>query len=161
MCRSDRFCSIAYTASLNSKQTCKHGAVITKNSKIMCTGYNEGMRTKLLNNIRSCIHAEMDVANKLIKILKKKYGNKYRKHTHKYIIWVVRNTKFSKQSPNIKYYESKPCFYCVKDLLAEGFDKIRYSIEDGTIIFDRLKDIEQTKLHKSGLQVEIEQHLFT
>ena len=29
----------------------------TKNGKVICEGHNDGMRTKVLNNYRSCAHA--------------------------------------------------------------------------------------------------------
>jgi deoxycytidylate deaminase len=158
MCRKYRFTNIAFSAAHGSTQRYKHGAVITKNSKIICIGHNKGMRTKCLNHIRSCVHAEMDVANKLINILKKKYGNKYRSRTSKYVIWVVRKT-IHVSDKNNKLYESKPCYYCVKDLLEEGFDKIGYSDINGDIVLERLKNINLDKSHKSILQLEVEDYI--
>ena len=161
MCRKDRFSNIAFSAALKSTQRYKHGAVITKNGKIICIGHNKGMRTKCLNHIRSCVHAEIDVANKLINMLKKKYGNKYRKYTSKYIIWVVRKTIHvsAGSNKNNNLYESKPCYYCVKDLLEEGFDKIGYSDKTGYIVVERLKNINLASSHKSDLQLEVATYL--
>ena len=159
MCRKNRFSNIALSAALNSTQRYKHGAVITKNGKVICLGHNKGMRTKCLNNIRSCVHAEIDAANKLVLILKRKYGKKYRNYTSKYILWVVRKSMYNSDSKeNLKLYDSKPCFYCVKDLLAEGFDKIGYSNSNGEMVVERLKNIQLDKLHKSDLQIQVEDH---
>ena len=80
MCRFTKFKCLAYEVSETSKQKFKHGCIITKNSKVITYGVNQGMRTKCLNNIRSCVHAEIDAANKLIKILRKKHGKNYKKH---------------------------------------------------------------------------------
>ena len=54
-------------------------------------------------------------------------------------------------------YDSKPCYYCTKDLIKEGFDKIGYSDEDGNMVIQRLKDIDTTTLHKSVLQLKTEE----
>jgi deoxycytidylate deaminase len=157
MCRKDRFSNIAFSAAHKSVQRYKHGAIATKNGKVICEGHNDGMRTKVLNNYRSCAHAEMVVAVKIIKMLKKKYGKNYKNYTSKYTIWVVRKSMHNSNEKNLKMYESKPCYYCTKDLLKEGFDKIGYSNEDGEIVIDRLKDIDTSKLHKSVLQLQTEE----
>ena len=154
MCRRQRFSNIAYNASLKSDQKFRHGAVITKNSKIICVGHNQGKRTKCLNNIRSCVHAEMDAAHKLVKMLKKKHGNKFRDYTSKYTLWVVRIPK--KTSNSFDYVDSKPCFYCIKDLVSLGFNKIGYSDSNGDIIMDTLANISEHPMHKSNIQIRIE-----
>mgnify|MGYP001431677199 CR=1 FL=1 len=88
MCRKDRFSNIAFSAAHKSVQRYKHGAIATKNGKVICEGHNDGMRTKVLNNYRSCAHAEMVVAEKIIKMLKtnqllhhkKKILNKFQRY---------------------------------------------------------------------------------
>lgn len=58
---------IAYNQAKYSPCNYKLGAVITKGrSKIICSGYNTNMRTKYLNEVTCCQHAEMAVATKFI-----------------------------------------------------------------------------------------------
>ena len=110
MSRDLRIMAVASTEALKSTQNYKHGAVITgKGGKVLCSGYNKGNRSKVLDNIFTCVHAEMDVINKFINgTLKPKYGSNFLKHTKKYNIWVVR----LRNTDEIKYTMSKPCFYC-------------------------------------------------
>ena len=76
------------------------------------------------NKIRTCIHAEIDAAHKLIKILKKKHGRNYSRQLKKHTIWVVRCPNYKHEE--IEFVESKPCYYCTKDLIEMGFEKIAY-----------------------------------
>ena len=159
MCRKMRFSNVAFEAALNSKQTYKHGAVVTKGSKIICVGHNEGRRTKSLGEIRSCMHAEIMAANYLINvILKKKYGKNYKNHTKKYIVWVVRKTSHisPKAENNKKVYESQPCYYCLNTLEKHGFTRVGHSDKNGNMVLKKIKDFDKEKLHKSDLQIEIE-----
>jgi deoxycytidylate deaminase len=151
-----KFKTMAYEVCEFSKQKFKHGCIITKNSKVITYGVNQGMRTKCLNNIRSCVHAEIDAANKLIKILRKKHGKNYKTHISKYTLWVVRipNSKHN----NVKVIESKPCYYCTRDLYNLGFEKIAYSTNNNSIVYDKLSNLIKSKLHKSNLQKRIEQY---
>lgn len=51
----------------NSPCTYKLGSAITKGRrKIMCRGYNDNMRTRYLDKITCCQHAEMAVATQFI-----------------------------------------------------------------------------------------------
>ena len=156
MCRRQRFSNIAYNASLKSDQKFRHGAVITKNSKIICVGHNQGSRTKCLNNIRSCVHAEMYAANKLVKMLKKKHGAKFKQYTSKYTMWVVRIP--TKTGNTFDFVDSKPCFYCVKDMIYLGFNKVGYSDSKGDIIIDTLTNISEQPMHKSNIQIRFENY---
>ena len=140
MCRKDRFASIAYSEALNSDMDFKHGAIITKGSKVIVKGSNCGKRTKVLGQIHGCVHAEIDVANKLINgILRSKKSNRNLK---KYIIWVVRAPNDKKSQNQMKFRNSKPCKYCSKKLIELGFTKIGYSDDKGKIIIDFIKNIE-------------------
>ena len=156
MCRICKFKTLAYEVCEFSKQKFKHGCIITKNSKVITHGVNQGMRTKCMKNIRSCVHAEIDAANKLIKILKKKHGKNYKSHINKYTLWVVRIP--NKENNNVEVIESKPCYYCTRDLYNLGFEKISYSTNDNTIVNDRLSNLIKTNLHKSALQKKVEKH---
>ena len=108
------------------------------------------MRTKCLNNIRSCVHAEIDAANKLIKILKKKHGKNYKNYVSKYTLWVVRIPNF--KHTDVKVIESKQRYFCTRDLYRLGFEKIAYSTNKNTIVYDRLSKLIDSDLHKSNLQ---------
>lgn len=58
-----------------NKSNCIHklGAVITKGkNKIICRGFNDNRRTKFLNSIQCCQHAEMSVATKFINSIVRK-----------------------------------------------------------------------------------------
>ena len=156
MCRVCKFKTRAYEICEFSKQKFKHGCVITKNSKVITYGVNQGMRTKCLNNIRSCVHAEIDAANKLIKILKKKHGKNYKNYVSKYTLWVVRMPNF--EHSDVKVIESKPCYFCTRDLYRLGFEKIAYSTNKNTIVYDRLSKLIDSDLHKSNLQKIIEKY---
>lgn len=59
--------SLAINEALKSKCIHKLGAVITKGkNKIICSGYNNKMRTSYLNEITCCQHAEMSACNVFI-----------------------------------------------------------------------------------------------
>ena len=156
MCRTSKFSSSAYNISEFSQQKFKHGCVITKNSKIITYGINQGLRTKINNKIRTCIHAEIDAAHKLIKMLKKKHGNNYSRQLKKYTIWVVRSPNYEHEE--IKLAESKPCYYCTKDLIEMGFEKVAYSNSNNEIVHEKLKNLENDNFHKSNLQKKIEKY---
>jgi len=159
MCRKARFSNIAFEAALNSKQKYKHGAVVTKGSKIICVGHNEGMRTKTMGEVRSCMHAEIMAANYLVNvILKKKYGKKFREHTKKYTVWVIRKTchMSARAQNNTNVYESQPCYYCLNTLEKLGFTKVGFSNENGDMILKKIKDFDKENLHKSALQLSLE-----
>ena len=152
MSRDLKIMSAASTEALKSTQNYKHGAVITgKGGKVLCAGYNKGNRSKVLNSIFTCVHAEMDVINKFINgTLRPKYGRNFLKHTKKYNIWVVRlqNTK------DIKYTMSKPCFYCSSLLKKYGFKKVYYTLDEHTIQCTKISELDSN--HKSNYQRSIE-----
>lgn len=156
MCRLSKLKTLAYNISELSDQKFKHGCIITKNGKFITYGVNQGMRTKCLNNIRSCVHAEMDAANKLIKILRRKHGKNYKSFINKYNLCVVRIPNYKHNG--IKVLDSKPCFYCTNDLYKLGFEKIAYSNNNNEIVYDKLSDLIKENLHKSNLQKRIEKY---
>ena len=90
--RQEKIASICFEQAQHSKITIKHGAVITNGSKIICKGHNLFNRTKILDQIHSCTHAEMDVANQLVQMLKRKIkrGVTLQQLIKKYKIWVIR-----------------------------------------------------------------------
>ena len=59
--------TIINNEALKSNCIQKLGAVITKGrNKVICSGYNDNMRTSFLDIISPCQHAEMNVVNKFI-----------------------------------------------------------------------------------------------
>ena len=77
MCRKTKFASLAYTQALQSDMNFKHGAIITKGSKVMASAMNHN-RTQILGQTHSSVHAEIAVASKLInQFIRKKTQNKY------------------------------------------------------------------------------------
>lgn len=159
MSREDKIMNIAIEQALMSTQTFRHGAVITgKGGKIFCKGYNKGNRTKILNNIFTCTHAEMDVINKLINgILYPKYGKNYKKHCKKYSIWVARINNSTSSPNSIKKTDSKPCFYCGKLIKELRFNKVYYSTLNDQIICCKIEHLECS--HKSNCQQKAEHNL--
>jgi tRNA(Arg) A34 adenosine deaminase TadA len=178
MSRDAKIINLAAEEALKSTQTFRHGAVITKgSSKVVCLGYNKGNRTKVLNNIFTCMHAEMDALNKLVNcILKPKYGRDFKKHCKKYSIWVTRlarngtdhlkekrsrknmnhfahpskNTKYNTKS--LKTSDSKPCFFCCKLLKEYGIKRVFYTNCDNKIEHCNISDLIST--HKSDCQLK-------
>lgn len=150
MCRQAKTMFAASQEALKSKQTFRHGAVITgKGGKIVVAGYNKGNRTKVLNHVFTCVHAEMDAMHKLINcVLIPKYGKDYKKHIKKYSIWVVR----LENSEEIKYTYSKPCFYCSQLMKQYGFSNVYYSIDDDKIIKEKVTLLSSN--HKSNCQIK-------
>ena len=82
MCRKTKFGEIAYQHALNSTMNFRHGAIITKGSKIIVSAHNHN-RSTILGQIHTSAHAEIAVASKLInQYVRKKTTNKYRYKTH-------------------------------------------------------------------------------
>ena len=150
MTKESRNLFAASQEALKSEQTFRHGAVITgRGGKILAAGYNKGNRTKVLNYVFTCVHAEMDAISKLVnRVLIPKYGNDFRKHTNKYTIWVVRLQK----GYELKYTNSRPCYYCTKIMQDYGFSKVCYTIDDNTIKKQKVNTLIPE--HKSYCQVK-------
>ena len=91
MCRKTKFAELAYEQALSSVMKYKHGAIITKGSKVVSSSMNQGDRTSTLGQIHSSVHAEIAAAGKLINIvIRKKTQNKYnyKRYMKNYIIWL-------------------------------------------------------------------------
>ena len=149
MCRQLKFSDIAFDQALLSPCKNKHGAIITKGSKVVCKGFNNN-RTKYLNCIDCCTHAEMDVARSFVnRYLKKQsgwrnQGNRY--NLNGYILWVVRISNPRNDCLESKLTSSKPCKNCIKHLLSFGFNKIGYSDENGNIVMTNLNYMKSNHL---------------
>ena len=144
MRRTDKFASAAYNNAIQSNMIFKHGAIITKGSKIVVSGCNYDERTKVLGQIHGCVHAEINVANQLInRYIRKKTTDKrkYSKYLKKYTLWVVRAPRDKSEQKKLTFRNSVPCKMCTDKLINLGFSKVAYSTDNGCIIIKNLKDI--------------------
>jgi deoxycytidylate deaminase len=152
--RLSKMANIAYDQAILSPCRYKHGAVISKGSKVISLGFNNP-RSKYLNYNDGCSHAEMDVATRFINGFyrkKKSYCNckKNSDKLNNYIIWVVRISNPNSEHLESEITGSKPCSECVKKLLYLGFQKIGYSDNHGNIIVENLNNIKTD--HQSNAQ---------
>lgn len=171
MSRNTKIINLATEEALKSTQTFRHGAVITKGSgKIICSGYNKGARTKILNQVFTCTHAEMDVLNKLVNcFLIPKYGKNYKQHCKKYSIWVTRiqrngidhlKTPKNKKKQSLEEHlpiinsDSKPCYFCSKMLKEFGIKRVYYTISSNEIEVSNVDQLISN--HKSDCQLKTE-----
>ena len=150
--RYHKILSVASRNAEKSDQTFQHGAVITQGSKVLEEGYNKGNRTKILDHVFTCAHAEMDVLNKFINgYLIPKYGRNFTKHTNKYSVWVVRLNKQDKT----RFTDSKPCHYCSTLLKKYGFSKVYFTTNNNMLQVQKVCDLVSD--HKSNCQLKSEQ----
>jgi len=159
MCRSSKFASVAYEQALLSQMSFKHGAIITKGSKIIVSGMNQSNRTSTLGQIHSSVHAEMAVASQLInRFIRKKTTNRneYKNYLKKYIIWVVRAPSYKTEKLTNEYRNSMPCKMCINKLTILGFTKIGYSDNNGNMVVTYLNKIKKGQL--SSVQKKFGEH---
>jgi len=151
MTKIDKYVQLAANEAQNSKQAFRHGAVIFgRGGKVICTGYNKGNRTKILDKIFTCTHAEMDVLNKLVNnYLKPKYGKDYKKYCKRYSIVV---TRIEKCESVLKTAFSQPCYYCAKMLEQYGIKKVYYTLDNENIEMVKIYDLNST--YKSECQIK-------
>lgn len=114
-------------------------ALITKGKKILYSGYNNAFRTKFMNQIAICQHAEMNVLtqfinsrirrnyNKYVSKKNKKKMNQY--NLHKYTLWVFRISNFDKNT----VLNSAPCFYCSNTMKKFGLRKVMHTTNENTL----------------------------
>ena len=117
----------------------KHGAILSKGSKIIVKGYNRD-RSKFMNISYTSIHAEIDVIKQYCEnILHLNVDLKSNTinipKINRYILWVVRIDKHN----NLSY--SKPCSNCLGLLKKIGIKRIGYSDKNGNIIIEKLRNV--------------------
>ena len=129
MCRTDRITTNLLESARSSQMNFRHGTIITKGSSVPIFRGCNSSRSKYMNYINYCQHAEMDVARKLHWLLSRKCDNdnQIRRLIRKYIIWVGRVSKMDNMT------HSKPCKQCRIRLLRMGFKRIGYTDENGEI----------------------------
>ena len=139
--RFERFGRMACNEAHNSPQNYKLGAIVTKGSKVILRGTNKH-RTHFLNIHRPSLHAEVDVAQQLIKKLFKRDYIKNEKSLSQYIIWVVRIGKDSYGNTVLR--DAHPCFDCLNILSKCGFKKIGFSDSTGTMRLEKIEDLRRS-----------------
>ena len=141
MGRPERLTSIAYNNAERSNLKIKHGAVMSKGGKPIYQGMNTS-RTKSLNDIYYCEHAEVNVVRQFITRMSRRKGKKWTlRSINKFIVWVVRVNAVCLHDSEFKVVESKPCQKCINTLKGLGIKKIGYSNLNGDIIVDKIDNM--------------------
>jgi deoxycytidylate deaminase len=130
----------------------QHGAILTKGSKILAKGYNKS-RSKFMNVLHTCIHAEIDVLHTYITTILHKSINLKKKNIiipelSKCTLWVGRILK----DGSLAY--SKPCYHCINYLRKVGIKKIGYSTKNGTIQIEKIVDIESDYISVAQIKLQ-------
>lgn len=139
MSRQNKIINSAMEQALLSNMPFKHGAILSKGSKIIVKGYNRN-RSKYMNVSYTSIHAEMDVIKQYCENILH-LNVDLRSNTikipkiNRYILWVVRIDKHNK----LTY--SKPCSNCLGLLKKIGIKKIGYSDKNGNIVIENTQKI--------------------
>ena len=114
------------------------------------------MLIKKNGKIATTIHAEVNTIQKYIELHRKK-GYKdadIRRKLGKQCLIVIRiNTKLNRDRDrdmdrDSTLKNSAPCSECVKFLQNNNIHKIIYSLDDGTLYFSRVKDLDTTHLSR-------------
>ena len=141
MGRPERLTSIAYSNAERSNLKIKHGAVMSKGGKPIYQGMNTS-RTKSLNDIYYCEHAEVNVVRQFITRMSRRKGKKWTlRSISKFIVWVVRVNVQCERHDKFKVTESKPCQKCIETLRGLGIRKIGYSDINGDIVVDKIDNM--------------------
>lgn len=148
--RSNKMACIAFEQAKLSPCRYKHGSVISKGSKVISKGFNNH-RTKYSNSLCACTHAEIDVANKFIKTYMRKKNSFNKKNFNNFILWVVRLSNPNSNKLESKITGSKPCKECIKKLTKLGFCKVGYSDNNGNIIIENIKYMNNDHLSEAQL----------
>jgi deoxycytidylate deaminase len=147
MRRDKKFATLAFNEAMKSTMNMKHGAIATKNSKVIAYGHNRGDRTKILGQIHSCIHAEIAVAAQIVMIVTKKVtkSKNIAYLLKNYTIWAVRACQIDSTNKIYGIRNSKPCLCCINKLISLGFTKIGYSDDYGNMIVSKLHNMKSYK----------------
>ena len=98
--------------------------------------------------IAHTIHAEVNVIKKYIALYRKKgyKDSDIRRKLGKECMIVVRIN--NKETPDTPFSYSAPCSHCVQYLKKYNIQKIIYSIDDGNLKFERVKNLTDTHLSR-------------
>ena len=142
--KKQRILNIAAQQAEQSKMIFRHGAVLTKSSKILARGYNSP-RSHFMKMNNTCLHAEMDTilgycSNILHINLDTRKKHIYVPQLKKCTLWVVRISK------NNTFTESKPCCDCLAFIKRVGIKRIGYTTSDGCLKIENTSKISSTHL---------------
>ena len=151
MSKISKITNLIIEESKNSDINFKHGAILTKGSKILAKGCNKS-RSKFMNILQTCIHAELDVVHNyattvLHRNINFKKKNIYTPELSKCTLWVGRVNKEDNLGA------SKPCLICLGYLKRLGIKKIGYSNTTGEMIVKKIQDIDTQ--HLSDAQITL------
>ena len=133
----------------------QHGAVISKNKKLVCKGTNHDRSFCSGKIYGPSFHAEMDAIRKWEALFLKgktiKSFEDVRKVAKKFDIYVVRLSR-----KNGGFCESRPCHNCTKVMKRYGFKNVYYSNDDGGFEKFRVKNSDFESPHLSIAQKRLE-----
>ena len=129
----------------------QHGAIISKNKKIVCRGTNHD-RSFYSGKLYCSFHAEMDAIRKwFLRGKDIKNFEDVQKIAKKFDIYVVRLSK-----KHGGYCESKPCHNCTKVIKRYGFKNVYYSNNSGGFEKFRVRNCDFESHHLSNAQKRID-----
>ncbi len=146
---------LAINEALKSSCKFKHGALIIKGNKVICSAHNNS-RTSFLGKMDYQQHAEMAVVTKFFNHYIRR-DNVILRNLHRYKIFVVRiPNDYCKQNNRVTVL-SAPCMTCIKRLKQLGFKKILYSNDCNKIeeidIQNNCSFIHYTSTHNRKVQL--------
>lgn len=132
----------------------QHGAIISKNKKIVCRGANHD-RSFYSGKLYCSFHAEMDAIRKWEAMFLRgkdiKNFEDVQKIAKKFDIYVVRLSK-----KHGGYCESKPCHNCTKVIKRYGFKNVYYSNNFGGFEKFRVRNCDFESHHLSNAQKRVD-----
>ena len=132
----------------------RHGAIISKNKKIVCRGTNHD-RSFYSGKLYCSFHAEMDAIRKWEGMFLRgkdiKNFEDVQKIAKKFDIYVVRLSR-----KHGGYCESKPCHNCTKVIKRYGFKNVYYSNNFGGFEKFRVRNCDFESHHLSTAQKRVD-----
>lgn len=124
--RISKYLDMLRRRALNSQLNNRHAAILFSNKETYI-GHNN-KRTYYNGDLVPSTHAEMEVLNKRTRIGSNNKG--------KFSIFVIRINRDG------HLCNSKPCHECIKNLKTHNVNKIYYSDDDGNIVCEFIKKME-------------------
>ena len=96
------------------------------------------------------MHAEVNIINKYISLYRRKgyKDSDIRRKLNKECITVIRIN--NNKNSNIPFTNSAPCSQCIQYLKTYNIKKINYSLNDGSLHFERVKDLGEGRLSRGN-----------
>ena len=136
----------------------QHGAIISKNKKIVCRGANHDRSFCSGKIYGPSFHAEMDAIRKWEAMFLRgkniKNFEDVKKIAKKFDIYVVRLSR-----KHGGYCESKPCHNCTKVMKRYGFKNVYYSNDSGGFEKFRVRNCDFESHHLSTAQKRLDKFI--